>query len=209
MPGDDPPACSDDIVAICRRRVQDFQQLSTQDQRDAVQQAVAKILDALQRGAVSNLPAYARRVAYHCAVDAWRRARAATDTLEFDDQRADEHLADAPADAFLPPTPEYLAREKQRLERLSSVSEDLRTLLSSAPDNYRHVLVRLYLESRTFEDLVDEEISHRIAAGDVSPSNVHDPVERQRARNTVHAWHSRALRWLQQRAPDAWREVIP
>ncbi len=208
MPGDEPPACSDDIVAICRRRIQDFQQLSTDDQHDATQQAVARILDALQRGAVSNLPAYARRVAYHCAVDAWRRARAATDTLAFDDARADEHLADAPADALLPPTPECLANEKQRLERLSVVSEDLRTLLSSAPENYRHVLGRLYLESRSFEDLVDEELSRRIAADDLSPASACDPVERQRVRNAVHAWHSRALRWLQQRAPDAWREVI-
>lgn len=209
MSGDDPPACSDEIVAICRGRIHDFQQLSAHDQDDAVQQAIARIIEALQRGAVSNLPAYARRVAYHCAVDAWRRARAAKDTSAFDDDRSTDPISDVAIDALRLPTPEHLTSEKQRIERLHGVSEDLRKLLSTAPDNYRNVLVRLYLDAQSFEDLVDEEISRRIAAGDLSPTNVRDPVERQRVRNVVHAWHSRALRWLQQRAPEAWREVTP
>lgn len=206
MSGDDPPVCSDEIVAICRGRVHSFQQLSAHDEEDAVQQAVAKILEALQRGAISNLPAYARRVAYHCAVDAWRRARTAKDTVAFDDCSADP-MADVSTDALRPATPEHLASEKQRLERLPGVSEDLRTLLSTAPENYRRVLVRLYLDAQSFEDLVDDEISRRIVAGELCPTRVHDPAERQRVRNVVHAWHSRALRWLQQRAPEAWREV--
>lgn len=202
------PASTDEVVAICRRRVEDFRQLSREDRDDAVQQAVAQVVDALARDAITNLPAYARRVAYHCAVDAWRRARSAKESL--DEESIQEHGdANAAIASISPPTPEQLAREKHRIESLRSVAEELRALLDRAPENYRHVLVQRYLEERSFESLVREELDRRVASGEIPAAQAGEPRHQQRVRNAVHAWHSRALRWLQLRAPDTWREVIP
>jgi RNA polymerase sigma factor (sigma-70 family) len=202
-------ASTDEVVAICRRRVEDFRQLSREDRDDTVQQAVAQVVDALARGVVTNLPAYARRVAYHCAVDAWRRRRAAREST-LDEQSVQEQADEGAAIASLsPPTPEQLAREKHRIESLRNVAGELRALLDRAPDNYRHVLVQRYLEERSFESIVLEELDRRVASGELPAAQAGDPRHQQRVRNAVHAWHSRALRWLQLRAPDTWREVIP
>lgn len=205
---DDPadPCCPEQVVAICRRRIQDFPQLSPEDQEDATQQAAARVFEALRKGAVTNVEAFARRVAYHCAVDAWRRLQTDKQSAEIGENTVPlGHRCD---DGLAPPTPEWLVSERQRRQALSVVETEVRALLATAPDNYRHVLVRLYLENRTFEDLVDDELRRRIETGGTSAQDSLDPAERQRVRNAVHAWHSRALRWVQQRAPSAWREVI-
>lgn len=199
-----------DVVSICRRRVQDFRQLPAADREDVVQQAVSKVLEAIAQGVVTNTAAYARRVAYHCAVDAWRRAR---DTRELDGHE-EEGIGVASAEdesmgSLVPPTPEQLTREKHRIETLAGIADELRALLASAPDNYRRILVQHYLEERSFESLVDDELARRVDSGALPAEDAHDPALRKRVRNAVHAWHSRALRWLQQRAPDAWREVTP
>ncbi|MFW5739446.1 MAG: RNA polymerase sigma factor [Myxococcota bacterium] len=196
----------EDIVAYCRRRIDDFRQLAPHDREDAVQQAATRVLEAVQRGAVTHVEAYARRVAYHCAVDLWRRRRESRHVV-FDEQQPIGY--EEPLDAVLGATPEQLADEKRRIHSLHGVARDLRELLLRAPDNYRHVLVQHYLEGRTFDSLVDEELERRVAAGVLSSADAHDPRHRKRVRNALHAWHGRAIRWLQQRAPDAWREVIP
>lgn len=196
-----------EVVAICRRRIDDFHQLSREDRDDAVQQAVARVLEALARGAVTDVAAYARRVAYHCAVDFWRRnkAAAARRAGEGPSPGREDDLA-APASS---PSPEQLADEKRRVEALPDVARDVRRWVARAPCNYRHVLEQHYLEGRSFDSLADEELARRVAAGEVPASQACDPEQRKRARNTVHTWHARALRWLQQHAPAAWREVIP
>jgi DNA-directed RNA polymerase specialized sigma24 family protein len=207
MPDDLADLCSpEQVVAICRRRVQDFRQLSPEDQEDATQQAATRVFEALRKGAVSNLEAFARRVAYHCAVDAWRRLQMDKQSSEIGENAGP--LGELGIDGLAAPTPEWLVGERQRRQALSVAEAEVRELLATAPDNYRHVLARLYLDNQTFEDLVDEEIRRRVEAGATSVQGSQDLVERQRARNAVHAWHSRALRWLQQRAPSAWREVI-
>ncbi len=198
--------CPEQVVAICRRRVQDFRQLSPDDQEDATQQAATRVFEALRKGTVTHVEAFARRVAYHCAVDAWRRLQMDKQSTEICENTGP--LGAQAIDGLAAPTPEWLVGERQRRQALSVAEAEVRELLASAPDNYRHVLARLYLDNRTFEDLVDEELRRRVEAGTTSAQSSQDPVERQRVRNAVHAWHSRALRWLQQRAPSAWREVI-
>jgi DNA-directed RNA polymerase specialized sigma24 family protein len=198
--------CPEQVVAICRRRIQDFRQLSPEDQEDATQQAATRVFEALRKGAVTNVEGFARRVAYHCAVDAWRRLQMDKQSTEICENTAP--LGAQALDGLAAPTPEWLVGERQRRQALSVAEAEVRELVATAPDNYRHVLVRLYLDNRTFEDLVEEELRRRVEAGATSAQSSQDPAERQRVRNAVHAWHSRALRWLQQRAPIAWREVI-
>ena len=195
-----------EVMGICRRRINDFRGLSREDREDAVQQAVARVLEAIARETVTDVAAFARRVAYHCAVDVWRRNKAEAAKRLANGSTARKDVEDAPDSS---PTPDQLADEKRRLATLPEVAGDVRQWVARAPHNYRHVLEQHYLQGRSFDSLAEEELARRVAAGEVPASQAHDPVQRKRARNAVHAWHTRALRWLQQRAPTTWRKVIP
>jgi DNA-directed RNA polymerase specialized sigma24 family protein len=197
-----------EVLDVCRRRIAFFRSLSPSDREDAAQQAATRVLEAIATGAVTNAAAYARRVSYHCGVDAWRRARAETSTQpDGSDPAADVDATAGPVSRSAP-NPEQLADEKRRAEVLARIGAELRTLLETAPDNYRQVLVRRYLEDRSLEDIVLEEIERRVARGLLTHEQALDAEERKRIQNAVHAWHSRAIRWLQQRACPSWREVL-
>ena len=80
-----------EVMGICRRRINDFRGLSlVKNGKDAVQQAVARVLEAIARETVTDVAAFARRVAYHCAVDVWRRNKAEAAKA---DSRTDRRLA--------------------------------------------------------------------------------------------------------------------
>lgn len=199
---------ANEVLEICRRRIASFRSLSSSDRADAAQQAATRVLEAMASGAVTNAPAYARRVAYHCGVDAWRRARAQGSAQRGGSESDADVDATAGPVSRQAPDPELLTRERRRAEALAGVGAELRTLLETAPDHYRHVLVGRYLEDRTLDDIVLEEIERRVTCGALTHEQAQDPEERRKIQNAVHAWHSRAIRWLQQRACSSWREVL-
>lgn len=210
------PSAERDVAAarvfeVARQRMRAFRGLSEADRDDAVQQTVANVLEALDGGEVTQLDAFTRRVAFHCAIDAARRRQRDAQRLqrasaESPDEDPLESMAGPPSDAA--PSPESLVTEKARCLQVARSAGELWAVVETAPANYRLVLEQRYRLGLSLEQIARAELEHRVRTGLLTVEQASSAGELQRATASVHAWHSRALRWLQQRACAKWREVL-
>lgn len=183
-----PDSLAEKVLGIARGRLRGFHQLSESDQRELAQETVERVLLALRSGAVTNVEAYTRRVAFHCAVDALRLRR---------------RFRETDADPTDPHTPETLLASAQRHSSDSGLQGALADLVRQAPANYRSILEQHYWEGASLDTVVERELQR---SRQENPKA--EGPSRTQARNRVYAWHSRALKWLQSRLDDQLRSVL-
>jgi DNA-directed RNA polymerase specialized sigma24 family protein len=140
---------------------------------------------------------YVWRMAENAGRD-WHRAERRRAANE--ERLAREQVISAPA------SPEEFWLDSEQRE---ATARRVRELLDAAPENYRRVLTRFFLEECSIETIVDEYLQEEIATHEGEATALERSDLRHRVRQRIDAYLSRGKKWIRTRlAADGDRDVV-